>query len=72
MCSTIEHVNRDCGCDMTSVQDENHVLFDCEKTNNVRTKYAINKELHKNISDLMKNWEHKKLVNFVEECMNEF
>ena len=57
---------------MTSVQDEKHVLFDCEKTNNVRTKYGINKELHPNISDLMKNCEPKKLVNFVEECMNEF
>ena len=70
--SRTEREKRVCGCDMTSVQDENHVLFDCKKTNNVRTKYAINKELHKDISDLMKNCEHKKLVNFVEECMNEF
>ena len=64
--------NRLCNCAMNTVQDENHVLLDCEKTSTIRMKYAINKEQYTSISDLMKNCEHMKLVNFVEECMNEF
>ena len=68
--SRIPRENRLCQCG--TVQDENHVLFDCEKTNRIREKYSINRELYGDIAELMGNCEYMKLINFVDECMDQF
>ena len=70
--SRIPRENRLCGCGAGAIQDEIHVLLNCVKTDGIREKYLINKELYNGIGELMKNCEHKKLVNFIEDCMNEF
>ena len=70
--SRIPRENRVCSCNAGAIQDEIHVLLDCVKTNRIREKYWIDRELYAGIGELMKNCEHQKLVNFIDECMNEF
>ena len=63
--------NRLCECDR-GVQDESHVVFDCEKTEEIRTKYGINRGVYSMISDLMEQHDTTQLVDFIEECMKQF
>ena len=64
--------NRICGCGSGEIQDENHVLFDCIKTERIRVKYSVNKQIYEDMGKLMEECECIKLVNFVEDCMNLF
>ena len=68
--SRLEREDRLCVCG--AIQDENHVLFRCTKTDAIRAKYAIDNDLYKDIGELMEKCEHMKLVNFVDECMKKF
>ena len=68
--SRIPRENRLCGCGSGQIQDE--MLFDCIKTKGIRDKYTVNKQLYKNVGELMEKYEYMKLVNFIEDCMNLF
>ena len=59
----------DCG---RGVQDEQHVVFKCERTDAIRQKYNINDDTYPNLSDLMDNHEVVQLVKFIGECMEKF
>ena len=69
--SRIEPENRLCDCER-GVQDEIHVLFDCARTEDIRDRYGINREAYRNIGDLMDQHDTLQLVDFVDECMNQF
>ena len=69
--SRIERENRLCGCER-GVQDETHVVFDCERTEAIRTKYGVNRGVYGSIGEMMDQHDVYQLVNFVDECMKEF
>ena len=65
--SRIPRENRLCECG--TVQDENHVLFNCNKTKEIRDKYEISRDHYENTAELMKKCEEIKLLNFIHEIM---
>ena len=67
----INREDRICNCGQ-GVQDENHVVFICEKTEAIREKYAINNTIYENLSALMENHDVVLLVDFIDECMKQF
>ena len=69
--SRIERENRLCDCER-GVQDETHVVFDCERTETIRAKYGVNRGVYGSIGELMEQHDMDQLVNFVDECMKEF
>ena len=64
--------DRVCGCGSGAVQDENHVLFDCLKTEGVRERHGISRERYTDVGQLMETFEYMKLINFVDDCMKLF
>ena len=56
-----------CTCNIGGVQDEAHVVYRCEYTNDLREKFQVdvNKQLHEILGD-------SKYVNFVYEIMKTF
>ena len=56
-----------CTCNIGGVQDEAHVVYRCEYTNDLREKFLVdvNKQLHEILGD-------SKYVNFVYEIMKTF
>ena len=69
--SRIVHEERLCDCER-GVQDENHVVFDCEKTEEIRGKYGIDRGVYGNIGELMNHPDVTQLVDFVDECMRKY
>ena len=67
----IERENRLCDCER-GVQDEVHVLFDCERTEEIRVKYGVNRGMYSSIGELMDQHDTYQLVNFVDDCMKQF
>ena len=65
----IDRENRLCYCG--EIQDEYHVLFNCIKTDDIRSKYSVNEELYNSIWDLMNNYDTTELVNFIYECLQQ-
>ena len=63
--------NRVCDCG-GGVQDEEHVLFDCRKTEEVRRMFGIDGEELRDVGVLMNTVDVKKLVSFVYNCMKFF
>ena len=63
--------NRECGCG-GGLQDEEHVLFDCRKTEEVRRMFGIDGEELRDVGVLMNTVDVKKLVSFVYNCMKFF
>ena len=59
----------DCG---SGIQDENHVVFDCVKTQEVREKYGINNQVYNTVGEMMDTHDCVELVDFVDECMKLF
>ena len=64
----IEREERVCGCG-NGVQDEQHVLFWCPKTENERRNVELQDN---NIGALMQEMDVQELVSFVHNCMNHF
>ena len=52
-----------------SVQNEEHVVFDCEKTEEIRCKYGINRDVYHCIGVMMDQHDAAQLVDFIDECM---
>ena len=65
------HEERLCDCE-GGVQDESHVVFDCEKTEEIRVKYGIDRGVYDDIGDLMNLHDVTQLVDFVDECMKKY
>ena len=63
--------DRLCNCGR-GVQDENHVVFICEKTEAIREKYAISNVVYENLSDMIENHDAVLLVDFIDECRKQF
>ena len=60
-----------CGCG-NGVQDEQHVLFRCPKTENERRKVGLQDGAYNDIGALMGEMDVHDLVSFVHNCMNHF
>jgi hypothetical protein len=56
-------------CECGLVQDEDHVVFECNKTKDIRDKYDISRNNYKDIGELMKICDEHKLVIFIHEVM---
>ena len=56
-------------CECGVVQDEDHVVFVCYKTNDLREKYRISRRVYKDVGELMEICDEVKLVNFIHEVM---
>ena len=67
----IDREDRLCSCGQ-GVQDESHVVFNCERTEAIREKYGVNNAIYENLSDLMENHDAVLLVDFIDECMKQF
>ena len=59
----------DCG---QGVQDESHVVFECQRTAAIREKYRISDVTYENLGDLMENHDVPQLVNFIYDCLKQF
>lgn len=59
-------------CECGIIQDETHVIFDCEKTQAIRERFMVNREIYRDIGELMNRYDYVNLVNFIDECMNKF
>ena len=58
-------------CDCGGIQDESHVVFDCTKTEGVREKFVVSRQVYNNVGELMENHDCVKLVDFIDECMKQ-
>ena len=67
----IEREERVCGCG-NGVQDEQHVLFWCPKTETERRNVELQDGAYNNIGALMQEMDVQELVSFVHNCMNHF
>ena len=67
----IDVENRLCGCG-SRVEDESHVLLDCPKTENVRVRCHVSRDVYPNIAVLMDTMDVKELIPFVYYCMKNF
>ena len=56
-------------CECGVLQDEDHVVFDYDKTNNIRDRYNICRRNYKDIGELMEVCDKQKLVNFIHDVM---
>ena len=65
----IDRENRSCDCE--EIQDEYHVLFNCIKSDDTRSKYSVNEELYNSLGDLMNNYDTTELVHFICECLQQ-
>ena len=59
----------DCG---RGVQNESHVVFECAKTEDIRARYNVNREVYREVAGLMSDMDGSELVGFVYECMKIF
>ena len=66
--SRVAREERMCDCER-SVQNEEHVVFDCEKTEEIRCKYGINRDVYHCIGVMMDQHDAAQLVDFIDECM---
>ena len=69
--SRIPADDRLCDCGQ-GVQDENHVVFVCQRTMAIREKYGISDGVYENLGNLMENHDALQLVNFIDDCMKQF
>ena len=67
----IKTEDRLCECGQ-GVQDESHVVFNCERTGAIRERFGISEDSYENLSDLMENHDVVQLVDFIDECMKQF
>ena len=63
--------NRLCECGNV-VEDEEHVLLFCPKTDLARAKFNVSRDVYPNIGVLMDTLDIMVLVPFVDLCMNVF
>ena len=56
-----------CTCNVVEVQDEAHVVYRCELTNDLRTKYDV--DVSQPLHEILENFTY---VNFVYEVMKIF
>ena len=52
--------------------DENHIVFFCNKTNDLREKYGVNGELYQSMGKLLDQHPLKELVDFIDSCSSRF
>ena len=69
--SRIPRENRLCECG-NAVEDEEHVLLFCPKTDLARAKFNVSRDVYPNIGVLMDTLDIMVLVPFVDLCMNVF
>ena len=69
--SRIPKDDRLCGCG-EAIQDEEHVLLRCPKTDFAREKFHVDSNVYTNIAGLMDTLETKVLVPFVDCCARVF
>ena len=69
--SRIAREERLCQCG-GSIEDEEHVLLRCPKTNDAREKFHVNPEEFADIGSLMNNLDVNVLIPFVDCCMRAF
>ena len=67
----IDPDERVCGCGL-GVENESHVLLDCPKTEEIRARCNVNREVYRDLAGLMKEMENGELVGFVYKCMQIF
>ena len=67
----IDAEERLCGCGL-GVENEAHVLFDCPKTEEIRVRYNVNREIYRDVAGLMDEMDDSELVSFVYKCMQVF
>jgi hypothetical protein len=59
-------------CECGEIQDENHIIFDCPKTNDIRERYNVNNQVYQGISDVMDKHDTLELIDFIDMCMSRF
>ena len=59
-------------CECGKIQDENHIVFFCNKTNDLRGKYGVNGELYQRMGKLLDQHPLKELVDFIDSCSSRF
>ena len=69
--SRIPADDRLCDCGQ-GVQDENHVVFVCQRTMAIWEKYGISYGVYENLGNLMEDHDALQLVNFIDDCMKQF
>ena len=69
--SRIPKDDRLCGCG-EAIQDEEHVLLRCPKTDFAREKFHVDSNVYPNIAGLMDTLETNVLVPFVDCCARVF
>ena len=69
--SRIALENRVCGCG-TGVENEEHVLLSCPKTDFARKKFDVRSDVYTNVGVLMDSLDVNVLVPFVDCCMKVF
>ena len=62
--------DRVCECE-NGIQDEQHVLCECAKTESERRKFGV-EEGASNVGEMMKLMDVHELVSFVHNCMKHF
>ena len=56
-------------CECGEVQDEHHLVFTCQNTNDIRERFGINNEMYQGIGDLMDKHPLLEIVDFIDKCM---
>ena len=59
-------------CECGEIQDEKHIVFFCNKTNDLREKYDVNGELYQSIGKLLDEHPLIEIVDFIDSCMSRF
>ena len=67
----IDAEDRLCDCGL-GVENESHVLFDCPKTEEIRARCNVNREVYRDVAGLMSEMDDSELVGFVYKCMQVF
>ena len=59
-------------CECGEIQVKTHIVFFCNKTNDLRKKYGVNGELYQSMGELLDQHPLKELVDFINSCLSRF